>query len=590
VGIATFNIEQRNLITDEISAYRQAHPQYSDFFNKLNKKGFFVKNLENIQGDERDIIIISSTYGPDKAGGTFRQNLGPVIQEKGHKLLNVIVTRAKWKVFVVSSIPGEYIMGYRNLIQEKGNKGRGILYAYLAYAKAVSEGDYETRTNILSLLYKTNKKDIEGYTESPFEEAVKDALERSNIPNNRIKLQYRAGGYRIDMVVLSKITGKPLIAIECDGAKYHSSPDTYAWDMFRQRELEKLGFVFHRIWSRNWWENESGEIRKMIEFIEDTDRKEAENLLPSRDIEMIEEAPYMPPPVFEHNEEEIEEYSEEPAPVAIPVVKTEEISVQKTFAPLFNLPTLVENAALTDMPGPSATEDETEKSDTSQRDMLEIFSNEIDVKRAWNEPQSYLEQRVSDPDEIIRYFNLYFSGKYQMTKDKSLPDADFKVPIRQSQKDGYLLYCYAEGTVNKVGVQQLVDKKLNKEYLNGLYEYGKLKTIKIATNEDEILGIWFEVDDVARFKGHRIKHISSHDRLDCIGNQVMNSKSLRIKKYVMYPANILDGYIQFPTDMIPKSRNAKGIVQSSLRFKEALAVLRKFDENRAIKYNSKNRP
>ncbi|MES2766605.1 MAG: AAA domain-containing protein [Bacteroidota bacterium] len=277
VGIATFNIYQRNLILEEITKTRQLRPEYDKKFSELGSD-LFVKNLENIQGDERDVIIISTTFGR-KPDGTFRQSFGPILQRNGYKLLNVIVTRAKSKVFVCTSIPQENINQYSNLLRQFQNNGRAIFYAYLAYAKYVSENNIEAKNALLHQLYENcdavfiDNEDSGFGSESPFEDEVYYSLVNI-IGKERLQQQYKLGGFRIDLVVRSKKTGKPIIAIECDGAKYHSSNEAYAWDMFRQKQIEQHGIIFHRIWSTNWWYSSTKEVTKMLEFIETCDQRE----------------------------------------------------------------------------------------------------------------------------------------------------------------------------------------------------------------------------------------------------------------------------------------------------------------------------
>jgi very-short-patch-repair endonuclease len=286
VGVATFNLYQRNLILEEIIKTRQTNPEYDRKINDLGPD-LFVKNLENIQGDERDIMILSTTFGR-KPDGSFRQHFGPIIQKNGYKLLNVIITRAKYKVFVVSSIPIDHINQWSTLLQELRNNGRAVFYAYLAYSKAVYEGNIEVKQAILKQLY-TNceskifelQHDSDG-SESPFEEEVYFRL-AEKIGQERIEQQYKIGGFRIDMVVTSKLTGKPLIAIECDGAKYHSSNEAYAWDMFRQKQLEAYGLRFHRIWSTNWWDMPEKELEKLVTFIYDHENKLENNSVPGEE-------------------------------------------------------------------------------------------------------------------------------------------------------------------------------------------------------------------------------------------------------------------------------------------------------------------
>lgn len=274
VGIATFNITQRNLIKSKI-VERQRFSKFESFNNKiqeLEENGMFIKNLENIQGDERDIIILSTTYGAGK-DGKFAQRFGPINHSKGYKLLNVIVTRAKYKVYVCTSIPEEVFMNYKDyLITEGSNNKRAVLYAYLAYSKAVSESNNDSRISILKTLTENTTKSVidnsflGGDLESPFEEEVYHRLVE-DLGAEKLIAQVKVSEFRIDLVYDPKIIGIPKIAIECDGAKYHSSREAYLYDSHRQKILEGHGFVFHRIWSTNWWDNPNRETTKLIEFI-----------------------------------------------------------------------------------------------------------------------------------------------------------------------------------------------------------------------------------------------------------------------------------------------------------------------------------
>jgi transcription elongation GreA/GreB family factor/very-short-patch-repair endonuclease len=282
VGIATFNINQRNLILGKINE-RRKFAKYSDFNDKiveLEENGFFVKNLENIQGDERDVIILSTTYGINKEG-KFAQRFGSINHQKGYKLLNVIVTRAKYKIYVCTSIPEDVFLNYKeHLLHEGSNNRRGALYAYLAYSKAVSEQNNEARVSVLHTLAENSTKNtsidiLNEDLESPFEEEVYQAL-TAHFDEKKMIPQLQFAGFRIDMVYDPKQIGLPKIAIECDGANYHSSKEAYVHDLHRQKILEGHGFVFHRIWSTNWWRNPQRETKKLVDFI-----KSIENSNPS---------------------------------------------------------------------------------------------------------------------------------------------------------------------------------------------------------------------------------------------------------------------------------------------------------------------
>ncbi|MBT3933768.1 MAG: hypothetical protein HOF35_05875, partial [Bacteroidetes bacterium] len=278
IGIATFNIDQRNLILEMIQDECLLDEQKSNKYEKLKESGLFVKNLENIQGDERDIIILSTTFGLNTEG-QFRQSFGPLNQEKGYKLLNVIITRAKYQAFVCTSIPPEYYNRYNEEIQVNGNKGKAIFYAYLAYAHSIEKENEEARESIIKLL---QEKCIEKgrlfetkFVESPFEQEVYEVLSEY-IDKERIEIQYKFGGFRIDFVIKSAETGKPIIALECDGAAYHSSEEAYTYDIYRQRIIEnEIGLKFYRIWSTSWWNDYLKEINLLLDFINEVDKEEA---------------------------------------------------------------------------------------------------------------------------------------------------------------------------------------------------------------------------------------------------------------------------------------------------------------------------
>jgi superfamily I DNA and/or RNA helicase/very-short-patch-repair endonuclease len=269
IGIATLNMFQRNLILEMIRDEAQSDSVFASVIDSLSSsKNFFVKNLENIQGDEKDIIIFSTTFGLT-ADGSFIQNFGPLNQEKGYKLLNVIVTRAKYKLYVCTSIPQNYYMRYADEVKAKGNVGKGIFYAYLAYTKSLEDENIEQTESILNLLSSQCSEKVQTMTmitESVFEQEVVDYLSEYIDPK-RIITQYKVGGFRIDIVIIPQNgKGRP-IAIECDGADFHSSPEAYAWDMFRQKRLEENGFIFYRIWSAKWWDNTEKEVKELVEFI-----------------------------------------------------------------------------------------------------------------------------------------------------------------------------------------------------------------------------------------------------------------------------------------------------------------------------------
>jgi superfamily I DNA and/or RNA helicase len=269
LGIATFNINQRNLITEALNEASEKSPVFAKKLLELRDRGLFVKNLENIQGDEKDIMIISTTFGiqPD---GKFSQNFARLNRIEGYKLLNVLITRAKHKIYVCTSIPREKYLSYPEAIKSEGNNKKGILYAYLAYAEAISNCNEESAKSILKSLKEQSFEkpriisNSDGLSESPFEEEVYELL-LDNFEKENVIQQYEVGGFRLDFVIKTK---KKDVVLECDGKEYHQSEEAYAYDMYRQKELERMGFVVYRIWSTNWFQDKEGEMKKLLRFVE----------------------------------------------------------------------------------------------------------------------------------------------------------------------------------------------------------------------------------------------------------------------------------------------------------------------------------
>lgn len=276
VGIATFNMTQQRYIWEKIWELADQNEEVRTKLAALERAGLFVKNLENIQGDQRDIVLITTTFGvrPDNR---FIQNFGPINRDKGYKLLNVIVTRAKQKVIVFTSIPSDYYNNYRSEIITKGNTGKGIFYAYLNYAKLCSENNEEGRKGLLNFLLENSgeqSKEKEAnpnqdnlLTESVFEEEVLEELLKFT-QVNQIQTQFELGGFRLDMAVKDE-TGAPIVIIECDGKTYHSSKVAYRYDIHRQKILERHGLIVYRIWSTNWWRDRDREAKKLFRFLEE---------------------------------------------------------------------------------------------------------------------------------------------------------------------------------------------------------------------------------------------------------------------------------------------------------------------------------
>ena len=246
LGVGTFGVAQQHLILDELDRLRRESPEVEWFFARGGEHKFFVKNLENIQGDDRDVIFLSVTYGPDH-DGVVRRNFGPINKEGGWRRLNVLTTRAKRHLRVFSSMRGDQID------VDGISEGAVLLRRYLKYAET---GEYE-------------QVRITGEEpDSPFERAV---LRELSARGYRTVPQVGEAGYRIDIgIVDPSAPGRFLCGIECDGASYHSAITVRDRDRLRQQVLEDRGWVIHRVWSTDWFQNPVGQMDRLVRLIEAT--------------------------------------------------------------------------------------------------------------------------------------------------------------------------------------------------------------------------------------------------------------------------------------------------------------------------------
>ena len=243
LGVITMGIRHMNRVQAGLDQALENHADLGGFFDANKGERFFVKNLERVQGDERDAIIISVGYGKDRAGNLpFR--FGPLLPEGGRRRLNVAVTRARQRLTVVSSFSHLDL----DLARVRPGSGVELLRNYLQYASTHGKrlGDAE----------------ITGEPLNAFEAEVFDCLSAKGL---RLIPQMGASRFRIDMVAEHPTKpGRYVLAIECDGATYHSSYTARDRDRLRQQQLEGLGWRFHRIWSTDWFMRKEDEIQRTL--------------------------------------------------------------------------------------------------------------------------------------------------------------------------------------------------------------------------------------------------------------------------------------------------------------------------------------
>lgn len=250
-GVITFNIQQQTLIQDLFDQALKKHSTCEWYFSDARIEPTVVKNLENVQGDERDVMFFSVTFGPTKTNPKIGLNFGALNRDGGHRRLNVAVTRARQQMLVYSSFSPDMLDAARSQ-----SRGLNDLKKFLEFAAADGKLALEGQT-----------QDSVGGFDSPFEKAVSEALELRGwivIP------QIGVSGFRIDLGV--KHPDKPgtyLAGVECDGATYHRSATARDRDKTRQLVLEGLGWNVLRVWSPDWWHDSNGVAGKIDQQLQE---------------------------------------------------------------------------------------------------------------------------------------------------------------------------------------------------------------------------------------------------------------------------------------------------------------------------------
>jgi very-short-patch-repair endonuclease len=242
LGVIAMGIKHARRVEAALDQALLSRPDLQAFFEEDKSERFFVKNLERVQGDERDAIILTVGYGKDRTGRLLYR-FGPLNAKGGERRLNVAITRARRRMTVVSSFD------HRDMDPDR-TKARGaeLLRLYLEYA--ASRGRHLGDQGQLA------------FPENSFEANVHIALQSKGI---ELIPQYGASKYRIDFVAKHpKRPGRLVLAIECDGASYHSAYTARDRDRLRQQHLEALGWRFHRIWSTDWFMRRDQEIDRAI--------------------------------------------------------------------------------------------------------------------------------------------------------------------------------------------------------------------------------------------------------------------------------------------------------------------------------------
>lgn len=245
LGVAAFSVAQMQVIRDELETLRRQNPELEDFFTAHPNEPFFIKNLENVQGDERDIIFISIGYGKTR-DKKLSMNFGPLNKEGGERRLNVLISRARLRCEVFTNLKAEDIdLNRTNAI--------GI-QAFKSFLKYAETGDLD--------LAKGSGRE----PDSPFERSVAESLESLGY---RVEYQVGMAGFFIDLAIVDdQKPGAYVVGIECDGATYHHSASARDRDRLRQGILESKGWKILRVWSTDWFNNPARELQRLRMGIE----------------------------------------------------------------------------------------------------------------------------------------------------------------------------------------------------------------------------------------------------------------------------------------------------------------------------------
>ena len=271
IGVACFNLNQRDLILDAMEELAEQDRAFSGRLEAARRRrgrdsfeGLFVKNLENVQGDERDHIIISTTFGPDPQG-KFRRNFGALSRTGGERRLNVLVTRARSRIHVLTSIPRAEYLGSETVPEGQRLTGRHQLYGYLRYAERLEESFDSWQKQIES----ARAGRVQGcqVVASGQPSPVAEALGRRLLEGHGIGSTVHWGneGFCIDVALTHP--GLPFdvtVGVLTDFTRYLKTPDPIAWEQFRSAVLGSQGWELHRVWSPALFRDPAGQVRSIV--------------------------------------------------------------------------------------------------------------------------------------------------------------------------------------------------------------------------------------------------------------------------------------------------------------------------------------
>ncbi len=293
IGIACFNLPQRELIVEKLEEAAEADANFAAALAEARlrrgadtSEALFVKNLENVQGDERDHLIISTTYGPDKSG-KFRRNFGPVGKPGGGRRLNVLVTRAREQLHIVTSIPRSEYATLPPVPQGQSPSGTWLLFAYLNHCERMQE-DYETAWRILKNARAAEQESVNprpSKTPSQFAKALAGRL--VTLHNVGSDVHWGNDGFCVDLAVHHPERAEDVsIGILCDTTRY-GTDDPVEWEVFRTHMLQQQGWKIHRVWTPHFFRDPNGCLAGIMRDIDDALANERESTAKAAELNAV---------------------------------------------------------------------------------------------------------------------------------------------------------------------------------------------------------------------------------------------------------------------------------------------------------------
>ncbi|MGL6008571.1 MAG: AAA domain-containing protein, partial [Culicoidibacterales bacterium] len=264
IGIIVFNGKQKELVEDRLEAFAQKNASFQRvYLQELNRvkngedASLFIKNIENVQGDERDIIILGTTYGPNQNGAVLAR-FGTLTNQGGENRLNVAISRAKKKVYIVTSFEPEQLN-----VQNSQNAGPKLFRKYLEYVRAIDDQAFDQATAILDSVTENNTNSVRMYEQFANGENVKALIQRLEKKGYTVHEKVGTSKYGFDLAIYDEQIEQYLLGIELDETPYQVFTDTRERDVFNRRFLNSKGWKVLRIWSKDLANNITNVVKQI---------------------------------------------------------------------------------------------------------------------------------------------------------------------------------------------------------------------------------------------------------------------------------------------------------------------------------------